>query len=155
MKEKEHEMLRRMAAYCSSAERCKRDVMRKLEAAGLPWEASTRIIARLEDEKFIDEARFAHSFVGDKIRFNSWGRLKIAYELKIRNIPADISREALAEINEEDYHTILLRLLETKRLTLKNCDTRVVCDKLMRFAVSRGFEMHDAGVCLKQLLKGI
>ena len=140
-----------MAAYCSSAERCKLDVMRKLEAAGLPWEASTRIIARLEDEKFIDEERFAHSFVGDKLRFNHWGRLKIAYELKIRKIPADFSREALAKINEKDYETILLHLLETKRPTIKNRDPHTVSEKLIRLAASRGFEYQDIKNCLKHL----
>ena len=43
----EPEMLHRAAAYCSAAERCIQDVQKKIDAAGLPPDASERIIARL------------------------------------------------------------------------------------------------------------
>ena len=84
----EAEMLRRAAAYCSTAERCIQDVQKKIKAAGLTQEEGERIIARLLQEKFIDEHRFARYFVNDKLRFNKWGRIKIAYELQKKNIPA-------------------------------------------------------------------
>ena len=61
-----------MAAYCSSAERCEQDVRQKLVKAELEPEAVSRIINRLRQEKFIDEARFARAFVSDKFRFNHW-----------------------------------------------------------------------------------
>ena len=48
-------MLRRAAAYCSTAERCIQDVQKKIKAAGLSQEEGERIIARLLQEKFIDE----------------------------------------------------------------------------------------------------
>ena len=51
MKEKtEEELLHRLAAYCSSAERCIQDVEKKIQAAGLPEEAGERIICRLQQE---------------------------------------------------------------------------------------------------------
>ena len=50
----EPEMLHRAAAYCSTAERCIQDVQKKIDAAGLPPDASERIIARLLKERFID-----------------------------------------------------------------------------------------------------
>ena len=53
----EPEMLHRAAAYCSAAERCIQDVQKKIDAAGLPPDASERIIARLLKERFIDESR--------------------------------------------------------------------------------------------------
>ena len=68
----EPEMLRRAAAYCSTAERCIQDVQKKIKAAGLSQEEGERIIARLLQEKFIDEHRFARYFVNDKLRFNKW-----------------------------------------------------------------------------------
>ena len=69
-------MLRRAAAYCSTVERCIQDVQKKIKAAGLTQEEGERIIARLLQEKFIDEHRFARYFVNDKFRFNKWGRIK-------------------------------------------------------------------------------
>ena len=46
----EQEMLHRMAAYCSSAERCEQDVRQKLVKAELEPEAVSRIINRLRQE---------------------------------------------------------------------------------------------------------
>ena len=39
----EPEMLHRAAAYCSTAERCIQDVQKKIDAAGLPPDASERM----------------------------------------------------------------------------------------------------------------
>ena len=41
----EPEMLHRAAAYCSTAERCIQDVQKKIDAAGLPPDASERILS--------------------------------------------------------------------------------------------------------------
>ena len=124
----ESEMLRRAAAYCSTAEHCIQDVQKKIKAAGLSQEEGERIIARLLQEKFIDEHRFARYFVNDKLRFNKWGRIKIAYELQKRNIPAPIRSEGK--------------------------DERDIYIKLLRFAAGRGFESRETSRCLKQLFNG-
>lgn len=147
----ESEMLRRAAAYCSAAERCREDVRRKIEAAGLPAEATERILDRLVEEKFIDERRFARSFVNDKLRFNKWGRIKISYELQKKKIPADIREEALAAIDEETYRLILHDLLKTKKRGTRGKDERDLFYKLLRFAAGRGFESGEAARSLKQL----
>lgn len=150
----EAEMLRRAAAYCSTAERCIQDVQKKIQAAGLTPEEGERIIARLLREKFIDEARFTGYFVNDKLRFNKWGRIKIAYELHKRNIPAPIRSEALERIDEKEYEDILLALLKAKKKSVKGKDERDIYTKLLRFAAGRGFESREAIRCLKQLFKG-
>lgn len=150
----EGEMLRRTAAYCSTAERCIQDVQKKIKAAGLTREEGERIIARLLQEKFIDESRFARYFVNDKLRFNKWGRIKIAYELYNKNIPASIRSEALEGIDEKEYEEILLSLLKAKKKSVKGKDERDVYTKLLRFAAGRGFESREAIRCLKQLFKG-
>lgn len=147
-------MLHRAAAYCSGAERCIQDVQKKIKAAGLTSGESDRIIARLLQEKFIDENRFARYFVNDKLRFNKWGRIKIAYELQKKNIPSSIRLEALAVIDEKEYEETLLTLLKAKKRSTKGKDERDVYQKLLRFAAGRGFESREAIRCLKQLFKG-
>jgi regulatory protein len=150
----ENEMLCRMAAYCTAAERCVSDVEKKIQAAGLPAQAAERIIDTLLKEKFIDETRFARSFVSDKLRFNNWGRIKIGYELRRRNIPPTICREALEEIDEDAYRTDLLALLQKKSKTIRGGDPRDTYVKLLRFAAGRGFENEEINRCLRQLFKG-
>ncbi|MDR1939051.1 MAG: RecX family transcriptional regulator [Tannerellaceae bacterium] len=149
----EAEMLHRMAAYCSTAERCVQDVRKKVEAC-LPADAAGRIIARLTEERFIDENRFARSFVNDKLRFNKWGRVKIACELGKRNIPPAICREALDGIDEAAYRSILLALLKEKKKNIRGKDERDEFAKLLRFAAGRGFESRETIPCLRQLFKG-
>lgn len=150
----EAEMLHRAAAYCSTAERCIQDVEKKIKAAGLSPEESERIIARLLEEKFIDEQRFARYFVNDKLRFNKWGRIKIGYELQRKNIPAPVRQEALEGIDDTEYTSILLSLLKAKKKSTRGKDERDIYIKILRFAAGRGFESREASRCLKQLFNG-
>jgi regulatory protein len=155
MKQKsESELLHSMAAWCSLAERSMQDVQKKIAATGLPPDAQERIVARLLKEKFIDEDRFARSFVNDKLRFNKWGRIKIAYELTKRGIAPAIRMEALGCIDEQTYRDILLALLKAKQKTTKGANERDIFTKLLRFAAGRGFESKEAVSCLRLLVKG-
>jgi regulatory protein len=150
----EPEMLHRMAAYCSTAERCIQDVQKKIQASGLSPEASDRIIAHLQEEKFIDEARFARSFVNDKLRFNGWGRVKIAYELSRKNISPATRRDVLENIDDTTYFNGLLSLLKDKKKNVRGQSEQEVYTKLLRFAIGRGFESRETNQCLRQLFKG-
>lgn len=147
----EEELLHRAAAYCSGVERCRQDVEKKIAAAGLPPEATARIIQRLVDERFIDEARFCRSFVNDKLRFNKWGRIRIGYELRQRQIPKALIAEALEAIDEAAYREILKTLLKDKRRSVKAKDKRDLFSKLLRFAAGRGFESESIIKCLQEL----
>lgn len=150
----EQEMLHRMAAYCSSAERCEQDVRQKLVKAELEPEAVSRIINRLRQEKFIDEARFARAFVSDKFRFNHWGKYKIRCELLRKEISEEEIELALSSLEMEEYDQVLMDLLKTKMKSVKAKDERERYYKLLRFAVGRGFQPAEAGACLKRLLNG-
>lgn len=150
----EQEALNRAAAYCSGTERCIQDVEKKLSAAGVPSEAAERIISRLLNEKFINESRFANSFVNDKLRFNKWGRVRIDYELKKRGIPNDIRVEAMESIDHDLYVEILYNLLKNKKKSIKAKDRREEYCKLFRFATGRGFQSQEINICLKELLDG-
>lgn len=120
----EQEMLHRMAAYCSSAERCEQDVRQKLVKAELEPEAVSRIINRLRQEKFIDEARFARAFVSDKFRFNHWGKYKIRCELLRKEISEEEIELALSSLEMEEYDQVLMDLLKTKMKSVKAKDER-------------------------------
>ena len=150
----ESEMMHRMAAYCSTAERCIQDVQKKMQTAGTTPEAARRIVAGLIKEKFIDENRFARCFVSDKLRFNRWGRIRINFELGRKNIPPAICREALENIDESTYSSILLALLEEKKKTVRGKDEQEIFVKLLRFAAGRGFESRETMHCLRRLYKG-
>lgn len=146
----EAEMLHKAAAYCSAAERCRQEVEKKIVAAGFPPDVTERILDRLIREKFIDEARFCRSFVHDKLRFNKWGRIRIGYELRMKQIPNSLIAEALDEIDDGLYLEILQSLLKDKKKTVRAKDSRDAFYKLLRFAAGRGFENELILKCLQR-----
>lgn len=145
----EKEYLHRMAAYCSGAERCEQDVRKKIQV--LAPDEQDRIVERLRKEGFISDERYAESFVKDKFRFNRWGRIKIAYELRQKGFSSALIERGLQAIDEEKYLLALQTILKDKKRSMKSGDSRADYAKLFRFAASRGFESNLISRALKEL----
>jgi regulatory protein len=131
------------------------DVRKKLNATELSEDAKNRMIDWLIQEKFIDEKRFCCAFVNDKLKFNHWGRLKIAYELKRRRIESETYAEAIGAIDENEYLSVLHYQLKSKKHSVKGCSDQELFRRLYRFAASRGFESSLILKTLKDLLGNI
>jgi len=151
----EPEILTDLARYCSQAERSLFDVRKKIQVANLSEDVEKRVIDKLLREKFIDERRFARSFVHDKFHFNRWGRIKIVYELKLRGIPPDVYYEAIKTIDEDEYMAVLQEMLTAKKQTVRGRSSQDTYQKLCRFAAARGFEMPFIIKILKKILKNL
>ncbi len=134
------EALFRASAHCSSGEKCRSDITEKLRKWGITSDNIHRIIDYLVDEKYIDEKRYCHSFVNDKIRFDGWGKIKIEYTLKQKGIPTSYIHEAIGDIDDTLYRKRLEEILTRKRKSITGKDEQEIKMKLMRFAASRGFE---------------
>ncbi len=134
------EALNKAAAYCTLCERCISEVSTKLTAWGVPHSEQKKIIARLTNEQFIDEARYCRAFVNDKVRFNRWGRIKITAALREKRLPDEHIREAIDNIDEEQYNNALAEVIAAKRKELKGKDDYATQQKIIRHAASRGYE---------------
>ena len=134
------EALNKAAAYCTLCERCVSEVTAKLTAWGVPHCEQEKIITRLIEEKFINEARYCHAFVNDKVRFNRWGRIKIRAALCEKRLPRELVNEAIENIDEEQYAAALAEVIATKRRELKGKNDYSAQQKIIRYAASRGFE---------------
>lgn len=132
--------LNSMMVYCSRSEHCVLDVLNKLYAAGLGEEESDEIVQCLVAQGYIDEQRYANAFVNDKFRFNKWGKLKITHALRQKKIPTVVIQVALETLDEDAYNHVLLQLIEAKKKTVKGTAAQQKA-AVMRFAVSRGFEL--------------
>ena len=134
------EALNKAAGYCTLCERCISEVNAKLTAWGVPNGEQEKIIARLIEEKFIDEARYCRAFVNDKVRFNRWGRIKITAALREKRLPQEHIKEAMENIDEEQYMDALAEVIAAKRKELKGKDDFATQQKIIRHAASRGYE---------------
>lgn len=144
----ENEELKRMEAYCASAEHCRAEVTEKLVRRGVPYAMADRIADRLEQEHFIDEARYSRAFIHDKLRLAKWGRLKIDMALRQKKVDPYVYRPMLNEIDPEEYHNILQALLDAKRKSIRAASDYERNGKLMRFALSRGFAADEIRRCI-------
>lgn len=135
----ENDAMIRLTAKCAGAEYCRADIRRMMSRWELPEGVADKIIKRLQDERYIDEQRYAHAFVRDKFRYNHWGWIRIEQELKRRGIAQEYIDEAKAEISDDANLETLKKIIETKRRTVKGKNEYEVNAKLFRFALSRGF----------------
>ena len=130
----------RLATLCARSEQAEGDLRKKLHDWGVAESDSNDIIARLKQERYIDNERYARAYCRDKLRFNGWGRIKISYMLRSKSIEQEYIDAALAEIDEEQYAAILNNALAAKAKTLIGKEPEQLIASLMRFASSRGFE---------------
>ena len=132
----------RLATLCARCEQAEGDLRKKLRDWGIASSDADAIIDRLKQERYLDNERYARAYCRDKLRFNGWGRIKIAFMLKGKGIEQEFIDAALAQIDEEQYVTILNEALEAKARSLKDKDQQQVRASLLRFAASRGFETN-------------
>ena len=147
----EQQALSRLASACSQAEHCTGEINQKLERWGIAPDARQRILDYLITNKYVDDARFAKMFVCDKLKFNKWGRRKIAEALWMKRVPTDIQEDALAEITDEEYAEVLIPLLKAKAPTIKANSNYEWSMKLIKFAMSRGFDMSIIKHCIDDI----
>jgi len=149
MKQKtEQEALITLTALCASGEHCSQEMLDKMTRWQLPEEEQARVMEYLVKNNYIDEERFTHAFVMDKIRYNKWGRRKIEQALWQKRIPKDIQTKILDEIDENEYLNVLRPLLKSKRRCIQAKNDYELNMKLIKFALSRGFTFELIRQCI-------
>ena len=144
----EQEAYLQLAALCAQAEHCQQEMRDKMRRWELDETVQNRIIDRLIKERYVDDERYARAFVKDKIRYNKWGRRKVQQALWQKHVDADIQQRVLDEIDEKEYLDILRPLLKQKRKNIKAESDYELDQKLVRFALGRGFGFDIIRQCL-------
>ena len=137
-----------LAALCAQAEHCQWEMLEKMRRWELPEEAQARVMERLVKEHYVDDERFTRAFVKDKIRYNKWGRRKVEQALWQKRIDNDIRQRVLDDVDDEEYLTVLRPLLKQKRKSTKAQNDYELNQKLIRFALGRGFTFDIIRQCL-------
>ncbi len=144
----EQEAYLQLAALCAQAEHCQQEMRDKMRRWELDETVQNRIIDRLIKERYVDDERYARAFVKDKIRYNKWGRRKVQQALWQKHIDAHVQQRVLDEIDEKEYLDILRPLLKQKRKSIKAESDYELNQKLVRFALGRGFGFDIIRQCL-------
>jgi len=126
--------------YCAYQERSHAEVKEKLYSFGLRKTDVETLIARLIEESYLNEERFARLFAGGKFRMKKWGRVKIRYEMKLKQISEYNIRKGLEEIEEDEYQAVLQKLVADRWKKLKHEQHIVRQVKTQQYLVQKGFE---------------
>lgn len=144
----EQEAYLTLAALCAQAEHCQWEMLEKMRRWEVPEEAQARVMQRLVKERYVDDGRYAQAFVKDKIRYNKWGRRKVDQALWQKHIDEDIRKRVLDEVDDDEYLKVLRPLLKQKRKSTKANSDYELNQKLMRFALGRGFTFDIIRQCI-------
>ena len=143
------QVLDKMAKYCAYQERCVKDVREKLKTFDLPDEEKAKILDYLLDNRFVNDERFAMSFVRGKVNQSGWGLNKIRFHLMQKGIAKELIDEALGQTDEEVYRQRLIDILKTKAKTVKAANDFEKKRKLAAYALQKGFESNLVWEVLK------
>ncbi|HMT96603.1 MAG TPA: regulatory protein RecX [Ferruginibacter sp.] len=127
--------------YCAYQERSHKEVKEKLYGFGLYKADVEMLLTQLIEENYLNEERFALAFAGGKFRMKQWGRQKIKYELKQKQVSDYCIKKALAAIDGEQYEKVLYKMATGKLNALKTEKNLLLKKrKLQQYLMQKGFE---------------
>ena len=147
------EATKKIESYCAYQDRCHKEVVSKLKEMGMIPLAIDTIVGQLIEDRFLNEERFAKSFVRGKFRIKKWGKNRIVNELKLRNISKYNITSALKEIDPNEYVQTLDTLSRKRLLQISETDIQKRKKKMADYLLYRGWESHLVYEKLQELIK--
>jgi len=139
---------------CSRAEKSSGDARRLMRGWGVGREDAERVLARLVDERFIDDARYADAYTREKLRLSGWGTHKIRAALAAKGIARDVVDDALARhLDPDAQDERLAKQLERRLPRVKAATPWELRAKLSRYAASLGYDYETAAEAVERVLK--
>jgi len=144
-------VLKKILHFCSYQDRCISEVKTKISTFDISSSDKEKIMQLLINVGFIDDNRFAHTFVRSKIHLKKWGVNKIKMSLKMKGISDEIISEALSEIDPDFYREDLIKILKAKKINESDDFKRKA--KLAQYAIQKGYEPALVWDVIKNLEK--
>lgn len=126
--------------YCAYQERCQQEVIQKLKSFKLTEDEMNYVLLQLVQGQYLNEERFARSYVSGKIRIKKWGRRKINYHLKQKGLTEACIKLGHQEIDTTEYFQVLVDLAQYKWEQTKESNQYKKKQKVMSYLYGRGFE---------------
>lgn len=147
------EIRKKMEYYCAYQDRCHEEVYQKLFSFSLSTQEKEELMVYLIENNFLNEERFAKSFVRGKFNYKNWGKIRIVSELKFRKISSTLITIALKEVKDEDY------IKKFNELTYKHWESLTESNSLKKrkkfcdYFIRRGWESDLLYEKVKELEK--
>ena len=143
--------LQKARHYCAYQERCHSEVKEKLYGFGLRKNDVEEALSRLIEDNYLNEERFAVQFAGGRFRLKHWGKVRIRYELKQKQVGEYCIKKALATISEDDYDLALTKLAAAQWESLQKEEPFIRRQKVQACLVRKGYETDRIQAALAQM----
>lgn len=147
----EEQIMQRLESFCAYRERCESEIKQKMYALQVPTSDYETYLNHLKENNFFNEERFANAFAYGKNAIKKWGRKKIAMELQSKNIDTQKINQSLLHIDEGMYLLKLEDILAKKSKAIKEIDAYKKKQKLIQFAMQKGYEYEIISEALKHI----
>ena len=146
----EEQIIKKLESFCAYRERCESEIKQKLFQLAVDKNETDFYINYLKENNFLNEERFVAAFARGKFNIKSWGKRKIIQELQAKQIDSKKIQQSIEQIDDSLYFIRLQDLLEKKIKKIKETDTFIIKQKLMQYAMQKGYEMELINEVLKE-----
>lgn len=136
--------LQALMRLCSRAEKSSGDAMRLMRTWDVPETERQGVLDRLIELRFIDDARYAEAYAREKSTLSGWGAKKISFQLRQKGISNAIISHTLSTLDNDEQKVRLEDKLQKKLRTTKAANDYELRGKLLRYAMSLGYEYDSA-----------
>ncbi len=140
----------KLTNFCAYQERCRADVIEKLYKLKIPKEEFDVYIDKLKTENFLNEERYVKAFISAHSK-KKWGKTKIKSALAGKKLDSGLVKKYLDLIEEGDYDGQIKELLQKKWKSIRTGSPKEKKNKLVRFLLSKGFEMGKVMAAVKEM----
>ena len=127
------EALAALMRLCARAEKSEGDARRLMRGWGVAEKDA-------EQDRFIDDSRYAEAFVREKLRLSGWGEYKIRTALQRKGVSKERIDAALSQADRPAMGERLAQQLERKARTVKYASQYELKTKLIRYGLSLGYD---------------
>ncbi len=133
----------KLSNFCAYQERCASDVKEKMRKLKMEKDEYDDYIERLKDDNFLNEERFVKYYVNAHVK-KKWGKTKMKAALGAKRIDSSLIKQYLDDMDEGDYDDQIKTIAEKKWNTIKAKTPSDKKTKMLRFLLSKGYEMSKA-----------
>lgn len=143
------EIITKLERYCAYQDRCTQEVLTKLRSLQVEEKEAQQILRLLKNDGFVDDERYAQSYIRGKVGLKQWGKQKIRMSLLQKGIPKELINKYLEHITPQQY-TDNLQAAVRKWTQSHGPVTQENITKLYRHLMAKGFTYEEIkGVELK------
>lgn len=123
------------------------EVHSRLRQAGFGDDVCQRVLHRLQQQGYIDDAEFVQWWLQNRNQFRPSGRYALSAELRQKGIANELIQQALAA---QDDNTLALAAARQRAYRWRQLDKQHYQQKMLAFLQRRGFAYEVARVACEQ-----